>query len=108
MRARGTRPPRFRPKRWAERTRSKPRIRERPSFRRPTKGRARPGMGTIANLLPIADVARDLGIAAEYVEPYGRDKAKIRLDALARADRPTGKLILVSAITPTPAGEGKT
>src|SRR4051812_6567023 len=61
-------------------------------------------------LRPIADVARDLGIAPDHLEPYGRDKAKVRLEALERAaaERPTGKLILVSAITPTPAGEGKT
>ena len=59
-------------------------------------------------LRPIADVARDLGIAAEQLEPYGRDKAKVRLEVLDLNDRPPGKLILVSAITPTPAGEGKT
>ena len=59
-------------------------------------------------LRPIADVARDLGIAADHLEPYGRDKAKVRLDVLGLNDRPPGKLILVSAITPTPAGEGKT
>src|SRR6185312_12471118 len=59
-------------------------------------------------LRPIADVARDLGIAPEHLEPYGRDKAKVRLEALERSDRPPGKLVLVSAITPTPAGEGKT
>jgi formate--tetrahydrofolate ligase len=61
-------------------------------------------------LRPIADVARDLGIDPEDLEPYGRDKAKVRLDALNRARdrRQPGKLILVSAITPTPAGEGKT
>jgi formate--tetrahydrofolate ligase len=63
---------------------------------------------TQAELRPIADVARDLGIAGEYLEPYGRDKAKIRLEALTHSQRPPGKLILVSAITPTPAGEGKT
>src|SRR5436305_6291866 len=57
---------------------------------------------------PIADVAHDLGIEAEHLEPYGRDKAKVRLEALDRNDRKPGKLILVSAITPTPAGEGKT
>jgi formate--tetrahydrofolate ligase len=61
-----------------------------------------------SGLRPIADVARDLGIAAEHVETYGRDKAKIHLEALQRDDRPRGKLVLVSAITPTPAGEGKT
>ena len=52
--------------------------------------------------------SRDLGIAAEHLEPYGRDKAKIQLDAITGSNRPPGKLILVSAITPTPAGEGKT
>ncbi len=63
-----------------------------------------------AGMRPIADVARDLGIAAEHLEPYGRDKAKVRLEALepASASKPAGKLVLVSAITPTPAGEGKT
>src|SRR5436309_44660 len=63
-----------------------------------------------AHLRPIADVARDLGIAAEHLEHFGRDKAKVRLDALDHAARlrPPGKLVLVSAITPTPAGEGKT
>ena len=61
-------------------------------------------------LRPIAEVARDLGIAPDHLEPYGRDKAKVRLEALDEAEsvRPPGKLILVSAITPTPAGEGKT
>ncbi len=58
-------------------------------------------------LRPIAEVARGLGIAPDHVEPYGRDKAKIRLEALD-GSTPAGKLILVSAITPTPAGEGKT
>ena len=59
---------------------------------------------------PIIEVAADrLGIPAEYVLPYGHYKAKISLDYLATlADRPDGKLILVTAITPTPAGEGKT
>lgn len=57
---------------------------------------------------PIADVAHDLGISPDHLEPYGRDKAKVRLDAIAASKRTPGKLILVSAITPTPAGEGKT
>jgi formate--tetrahydrofolate ligase len=57
---------------------------------------------------PIVEVAHDLGIAPEHLEPYGRDKAKVSLEALNRAGEPRGKLILVSAITPTPAGEGKT
>src|SRR4051794_26664787 len=63
-----------------------------------------------AGLRPIAEVARELGVADEHLEPYGRDKAKVRLEALeaAAASRRPGKLILVSAITPTPAGEGKT
>ena len=65
---------------------------------------------THASLRPISDVARDLKIAPEHLEPYGRDKAKVRLEALeaAQARQSSGKLILVSAITPTPAGEGKT
>src|ERR1700719_1461696 len=59
---------------------------------------------------PILDIAREkLGIAPEYLEPYGHYKAKVSLDYIKRLqDRPNGKLILVSAITPTPAGEGKT
>jgi formate--tetrahydrofolate ligase len=61
-------------------------------------------------LRPIAEIARELGIAEEHLELYGRDKAKVHLEALeeARARREPGKLVLVSAITPTPAGEGKT
>src|SRR5215217_2068593 len=59
---------------------------------------------------PIIDIARDkLGIAAENLEPYGHYKAKVSMDFVkSLKDRPNGKLILVSAITPTPAGEGKT
>jgi len=56
---------------------------------------------------PIADVAKDLGLAPAQVVPYGFDKAKITLDALD-SGRPFGRLVLVSAITPTDAGEGKT
>src|SRR2546427_9135750 len=58
----------------------------------------------------IVDVARErLGIAPENLEPYGHYKAKISIDFIkSLQDRPNGKLILVSAITPTPAGEGKT
>lgn len=60
-------------------------------------------------LKPIEDIAARLSLAPEHLEPYGRVKAKVALDALsAAADRRQGKLILVSAITPTPAGEGKT
>jgi formate--tetrahydrofolate ligase len=65
---------------------------------------------TAAAPRPIAAVARDLEIDPKHVVPYGEDKAKIRL--AARNDRaqgrPPGKLVLVSAITPTAAGEGKT
>src|SRR6202050_3680737 len=59
---------------------------------------------------PILDIAREkLGIGPENLEPYGHYKAKVSLDCIKRLqDRPNGKLILVSAITPTPAGEGKT
>src|SRR5881396_3997674 len=59
---------------------------------------------------PIVDVAREkLGIAAENLEPYGHYKAKVSMDFIkSLQDRPNGRLILVSAITPTPAGEGKT
>lgn len=60
-------------------------------------------------LKPIEDIAAGLSLPAEYLEPYGRVKAKIALKAFTTASsRPTGKLILVSAINPTPAGEGKT
>lgn len=58
---------------------------------------------------PIADVADDLGLDAAFVDPYGRYKAKLRLDALAGLqDRSPGRYVLVTAITPTPFGEGKT
>src|SRR5947199_5400112 len=59
---------------------------------------------------PIMDIARErLGIAPENLEPYGHYKAKLSMDFIkSLKDRPNGKLILVSAITPTPAGEGKT
>jgi formate--tetrahydrofolate ligase len=59
---------------------------------------------------PIMEIAREkLGIAPENLEPYGHYKAKVSMDYIkSLKDRPNGKLILVSAITPTPAGEGKT
>ncbi len=58
---------------------------------------------------PISVIAERAGIDAKYVEPYGSNKAKIDLSLLKDlADKPDGKLILVTAITPTPAGEGKT
>lgn len=56
---------------------------------------------------PISKVAEKLGIRREYLVPFGDDKAKVRLEA-RESGRPKGKLILVSAITPTDAGEGKT
>ena len=56
---------------------------------------------------PIVDVAQSLGIDPGVLEPYGRYKAKLPLSAF-RGREPRGKLVLVSAITPTPAGEGKT
>src|SRR5947208_6507917 len=63
-----------------------------------------------AKMRPIMDIARErLGIAIENLEPYGHYKAKVSMDFIkSLKDRPNGKLILVSAITPTPAGEGKT
>jgi formate--tetrahydrofolate ligase len=62
-----------------------------------------------ANKLPISEVAADLGIPVDNLILYGHDKAKIDYDFLESLDeRPDGKLILVTAISPTPAGEGKT
>jgi formate--tetrahydrofolate ligase len=58
---------------------------------------------------PIAEVARELGLGEAEWLPYGRTKAKVLLDALkAREAGPSGKLVVVSSITPTPAGDGKT
>ncbi len=57
---------------------------------------------------PIADIAVTAGIDPEYLEPYGRYKAKVDYRLLQNSPRPDGKLILVTAINPTPAGEGKT
>ena len=60
-------------------------------------------------LRPIAEIAAELGIQEEELELYGRYKAKINERAFARlAGKPDGKLVLVTAINPTPAGEGKT
>jgi len=63
-----------------------------------------------AQLVRVVDLARDrLGIADQHLVPYGHFKAKLSLDYLSRLnDRPDGKLVLVTAISPTPAGEGKT
>ena len=61
-----------------------------------------------AKPLAIGDSPRHRGVDEKFVEPYGRQKAKIDLEFLRTSDKPDGKLILVTAITPTPAGEGKT
>jgi formate--tetrahydrofolate ligase len=62
-----------------------------------------------ATLLPMQDVAARMGIGPHLLEPYGYDVAKIRLEAIGElADRPKAKYVVVSAITPTPLGEGKT
>jgi formate--tetrahydrofolate ligase len=62
-----------------------------------------------ARLRPIAEVAAELGIAADVLVPYGRHAAKVDLAGIAPLEaRPRGRLVLVTAITPTPAGEGKT
>ena len=63
-----------------------------------------------ARMQPIMDVGREvLGLPDTELEPYGHYKAKVSLEVLEeRKDKPDGKLILVTAINPTPAGEGKT
>ena len=62
-----------------------------------------------ASTLSIGEIGAKIGIPREHLFPYGHDKAKIGLDYIdSLADRPDGKLILVTGITPTPAGEGKT
>src|SRR5437763_11502963 len=62
-----------------------------------------------ATLRPIEEVAASAGLEPAEVEPYGRHKAKVSLSVLDRlADRPDGKLICVTGMTPTKAGEGKT
>ena len=59
--------------------------------------------------MPVEDIAAGLGLSRGELVMYGSDKAKVRLSALKdRQARPDGKLVLVTAITPTPAGEGKT
>ena len=61
-----------------------------------------------AKMQKITDVAAKLGISEEDIELYGRYKAKLSMDLIRRVeDKPAGKLVLVTAITPTPAGEGK-
>src|SRR4051794_17533621 len=62
-----------------------------------------------AQLKPIEDVAAEMGLGAHLLEPYGRDGGKIQLAAIDElADKPPAKYVVVSAITPTPLGEGKT
>ena len=62
-----------------------------------------------AALKPLEDVAAEMGIPAHLLEPYGEQVVKIKLAAIEElADRPTAKYVVVSAITPTPLGEGKT
>ncbi len=62
-----------------------------------------------ARLRPISEVATEAGILSQELEPYGRHKAKVSLGILSRlAERPNGRYVLVTAITPTPFGEGKT
>ena len=62
-----------------------------------------------ARLLPMPEVAARMGIGPHLLEPYGHDVAKIKLDAIDELkDRPKAKYVVVSAITPTPLGEGKT
>jgi formate--tetrahydrofolate ligase len=62
-----------------------------------------------ANKKPIQEIGAKLGIPSEHLLPYGHDKAKVGQDFINSVqDRKDGKLILVTAINPTPAGEGKT
>lgn len=62
-----------------------------------------------AKMLPITEIAKDIGLGEDDIELYGKYKAKISLDVYKNLkDKPDGKLVLVTAISPTPAGEGKT
>src|SRR5260370_7410499 len=62
-----------------------------------------------ARLLPMPEIAARMGIGPHLLEPYGRDVAKIKLEAIEELpDRPKAKYVVVSALTPTPLGEGKT
>ena len=60
-----------------------------------------------APLRPLTDIGASLGLAPDDLEPFGRHAAKIELDAVGAA-RPSGKYVVVTAVTPTPLGEGKT
>jgi formate--tetrahydrofolate ligase len=67
------------------------------------------GIAQEATMVPIVEVAAGLGLGVDDIDSYGKYKAKIHTDVLRRLkDRPDGKLVLCTAITPTPAGEGKT
>src|SRR5215213_5081741 len=62
-----------------------------------------------AKLRPLNEIAAELGLGAHLLEPYGESVAKIKLDAIEElADRPKARYVVISAITPTPLGEGKT
>jgi formate--tetrahydrofolate ligase len=78
----------------------------------PTKAKAMPSdleIARAAELEPIESIAHDMGLERSMLEPYGSAVMKIKLEAIeALADRPKAKYVVVSAITPTPLGEGKT
>ena len=61
-----------------------------------------------AHLLPITEIAERLGVSPDVIEPYGRHKAKLPLSLIDESNARRSRLVLVTAITPTPAGEGKT
>jgi formate--tetrahydrofolate ligase len=62
-----------------------------------------------ARLKPVEDIANEMGLGSHLLEPYGRDVMKVGLDAVQEvATRPRGKYVVVTAVTPTPLGEGKT
>ena len=62
-----------------------------------------------ATAKPLPEIAAEMGIGEHLLEPYGTSLAKIRLEAIGElADRPRAKYVVVTAITPTPLGEGKT
>src|SRR5262245_56500580 len=66
-------------------------------------------LANTAQLLPITEVAANAGVLPDELIPFGRDRGKVRLRILERlASKPDGKLVIVTAITPTKAGEGKT